>query len=50
MVSTMPLTSLLPSLALVCPSNWGSGTLILRTLGQALADILSRQVLFDVLE
>ena len=27
MTSTMPLISLLPSLVLVCPSNWGSGSL-----------------------
>ena len=41
MASTMPLTSVLPSLVLVCPSNCGCGILTLMTRGQAFADVVA---------
>ena len=40
-VSTMPLTSVFPSLVLVWPSNCGCGILTLMTRGQTLADVVT---------
>ena len=49
-VWTWPLTSALPSLAFVWPSNWGSVELDADDRGQALADVVARQVGVVVLE
>ena len=46
----MPLTSELPSLVLVWPSNWGSWSLIGEDGGQALAAVVAGDVLAEVLE
>jgi hypothetical protein len=47
---TKPLTSELPSLVLVCPSNCGSPSLTEMTAVEALADVVAGEVLVLVLE
>ena len=46
-LSTIPLTSELPNFVLVCPSNWGSGTLIDRIAGRISLKILQLDVIVE---